>query len=127
MTLRAALKAHVKSCAFRGKDYTMAWRKPRRTKASAMKGLCSMAHCNYDTSTIVIDPAYPPKTLLANTMHEALHACMPDLDESAVGETSNAIMDCLCNMGIEVTFAPERSQAAKREGWLVCDPYYNRG
>ena len=48
--------------------------------------------CDYDTRTIHVHPKMEPKGTL---IHEVLHACLPDLSESAVNETEAAISKAL--------------------------------
>jgi hypothetical protein len=83
-----------------------------------------MAEVNWRKGTIVVDPMHSPKTLMANVIHEGLHACLPDLCERTVGETSNSITEALLRMGAVVSFEPWRSTEAKLAGWQQCDPYY---
>ena len=48
--------------------------------------------CDYDTRTIHVHPKMEPKGTL---IHEVLHACLPDLSESAVNEVEDAITKAL--------------------------------
>jgi ribulose-5-phosphate 4-epimerase/fuculose-1-phosphate aldolase len=48
--------------------------------------------CDYEKRQIHISPKAPmPDTLI----HEVLHACLPDLDEDAILETEEAIVNAL--------------------------------
>lgn len=48
--------------------------------------------CDYDTKTIRVHPDKDPRGTL---IHEVLHACLPDLSETAVDETERAITKAL--------------------------------
>lgn len=48
--------------------------------------------CDYDTKTIRVHPGKEPRGTL---IHEVIHACLPDLSETAVDETERAITKAL--------------------------------
>jgi hypothetical protein len=48
--------------------------------------------CDYDSKTIRVHPDKEPRGTL---IHEVIHACLPDLTETAVDETERAITKAL--------------------------------
>ncbi len=49
--------------------------------------------CDYQTKTIYIRKTAPDR--VGTTIHETLHACLPDVEEYAIIETEKAIMAAL--------------------------------
>ena len=48
---------------------------------------------------ITLDSAQSPREYLESVIHECLHCCLWDLDESAVDETARDIAELLWKMG----------------------------
>lgn len=49
--------------------------------------------CVYQTRTIYVRPNSPDRS--ATAVHEILHACFPDIEEAAIREAEEAIMEGL--------------------------------
>ena len=62
-----------------------------------------MGECDYDGRRIAIDPALSGIDLLDTTIHESLHACLPDADEYAVYATATDIATLLHRLGWRIT------------------------
>ena len=89
----------VKSSKFRGKKYKIKWQKVR-SKEPAW-GNCDAPVVK--AKSITIDPSLPAKEELRICIHEALHACMWDLGEETVHETSEDISHFLWRCGWQLT------------------------
>jgi len=75
--------AQVKTVHLRGK----AWKV--RTLARLMPGTLGM--CDYSARTLHIPVDGDTESELDTCIHEALHGCLPDLDEATVDETATSI------------------------------------
>jgi len=83
---------------FRGTAYSIHWRKPR---IKAAGGTCDSP--NKKNPAIEIWPGLNDKNLVRVLIDEAIHACMWDIDNDAVAQTSAAISDFLWNCGLRFT------------------------
>jgi hypothetical protein len=103
---------------FRGKSYRIIWRRLPDTKVYSSTGKTFHERTFGLTDDpgsshreMCIDPSQTERNLLSTLVHEALHACLWDVAEDAVRETSDDIARFLANCG----FRRERS-AAKKKG-----------
>ena len=78
----------VRSHRFRGTRYRVIWR-----ELQGDWGLCE------PNKELVIDPRAGGFARLDTIIHESMHACVPDLDEEAVDETSEDIAKLLWRLG----------------------------
>ena len=76
---------------FRGKKYKIFFRPP--------KNMNHIGPCDFGTREIEIKPSLKGKEKLDCIIHEALHACLPDLDDDAVNETGIAVSGLLFKLG----------------------------
>ena len=59
--------------------------------------------CDWDKRRVVVSSRLTrPKDILDTTIHELLHAAIPDLAEDAVEETATCIADVLHRLGAEI-------------------------
>lgn len=110
----------IKRGIFRGRHYKIVWRKPIETKANKRKRIENGGYCDApDTKSkkILLNVRCSPIMILDSTIHEALHACNPDLSELAVTESMNCLMRFLIQMGIKVEFEPDRPLKDKIGDW----------
>ena len=76
---------------FRGKRYGINFRSPRN------KGHIGI--CDYENKEIKISPKITGVEKLDCIIHEALHACMPDLSDDAVNESATCMAKLLWKLG----------------------------
>ncbi len=98
---------------FRGKVYNLRWRKPSMTKKERkqhkkaglqLMGKHTPPYYGSAGGMITIDKSLPMEDFADTTLHEALHACFPDLDESAITEASEDITKLFKRMGMKISF-----------------------
>ena len=77
-------------CKLRGKYYTLIFAKLK----PPLLGLC-----DWDNRTISINERLTGEIELDTLIHELLHACQPDLEESAVDQTASDIARILTRLG----------------------------
>jgi len=75
--------AQVRSALLRGN----AW----KVRNLALLEIGTLGECDYDARTIRIPIDGDTETELDVCIHEAIHACLPDIDETAVDETATSI------------------------------------
>ncbi len=101
-----------KSHRFRGIRYKLRWRKPPRTrkeiKAHKKGELDIFGRCYQPEKGLgglmYLNPKVDPVELADTVVHESLHACLPDLDEARVTDTTETIFSLFRRMGMKVTF-----------------------
>lgn len=86
-----------KTHCFRGLDYKILWRKPRN-QPSTCGGTCN----GPSKRTIEIHPDLKGKEKLRILIDESIHACLWDIDNDSVGETSSSISEFLWECGVRV-------------------------
>lgn len=95
---------------FRGQQYRLRWRKPRKTKAENkvskktgddIWGKCEPPGPN---ALMVVAKDKDPLFQLHTIIHEGLHACLWDLAEETITETTDSIVDLLVRMNVKVAF-----------------------
>ena len=101
--------SHIRSHSFRGRRYEVIWRKPRPN------GICE--NCGQPTchdsdgecdppdnkfKRLKIGPRLPEPELLETAIHEVLHACVWDLSEQSIDETSRDLAKFLRRIGFRL-------------------------
>jgi hypothetical protein len=89
---------------FRNKRWTLKWRRPRRSKEEIVKDLVTLGKTDPNVDTVTISPYEVPVVTLETVIHEGLHACVFDLDEECVNETTMDIVRLLLRMGMSISF-----------------------
>jgi len=89
------LKQSPRNHVFRGKKYKIFFRPPKNRK--------HLGTCDFDVREIEIRPNLEGKERLDCIIHEALHACFPDIDDDAIDETGTSISDLLIKFGYKET------------------------
>jgi hypothetical protein len=79
--------AHV----LRGAEYKFFFRAPKNRK--------HLGTCDIDSKEIEIKPGLSEADCLDCFIHEALHACMPDITDEAIDETATSIAKLLIKLG----------------------------
>jgi len=81
------MKTHV----FRDKRFKIFFRNPKNRN--------HLGTCDFEYKEIEIKPSLKGEEELDCMIHEALHACFPDLDDMAVDESSTSIAKFLLRAG----------------------------
>jgi len=81
------MKSHV----FRGKRFKIFLRNPQNRN--------HLGTCDYKKREIEIKPSLEGEEKLDCMIHEALHACFPDIDDAAVDESATSIAKFLTRAG----------------------------
>lgn len=93
----------IKSHIFRGLRYKIKWRPITKAEQKKMKYTQTLlGSCDGPSSagkTITIDPTTHGSEFLKVVIDEAIHACIWDLDNVAVDETSSSIASFLWKIG----------------------------
>ena len=89
---------------FRNKLWKLKWRRPRRSKEEITKDLVTLGKTNPNGNIVTVSPYEVPIVTLETVIHEGLHACMFDLDEFCVDETTTDIIRLLLRMGMNISF-----------------------
>ncbi len=78
---------------FRGKSYRVRFRQfaPHERDATGL--------CHWKDKLLEIDKRLCDRKLLSTLLHEGLHACLPDLNEDAIGETDESLSKFLWKLG----------------------------
>lgn len=100
----------IRSHRFRDRRYRIQWKLPRcmtncescgqRTEPRKSDGQCDAPQSA--GKVILIAPKLPEADLLETAIHESLHACLWDLEESAVSETARDTARLLRRMGFRL-------------------------
>jgi hypothetical protein len=106
-----------KSHKFRGIKYKINWRKPPTTKKERKANDLVLGKCYPHVpgdarfeSVIYVDPKIGKNhqkdemDFMDTVLHEALHACFPDVEESAILDASASIWWLFKRMGMKVKF-----------------------
>jgi hypothetical protein len=62
-------------------------------------GVDSWGVCLHDQELIIVDSELRGAGRTDTLIHEILHACLPDVEELAIGETAVAVTEALCELG----------------------------
>ncbi|MBD3408517.1 MAG: hypothetical protein GF411_20505 [Candidatus Lokiarchaeota archaeon] len=82
----------IKSHLFRNKRFKFFFRHPKNKN--------HLGTCSSEDKEIEISPKLKGEELLDCVIHESIHACLPDIDDDAVDETSTSIAKLLVRLGI---------------------------
>ena len=89
---------------FRGQVFNLTFKKLRSDYGS----------CAYDKPrSIKITTDIKHKLLLDTLIHEALHACYPDLDEEAINQSATDIAEYLWKLGYRSEIIPPKNKKRK--------------
>jgi hypothetical protein len=102
--------AHIKTHTFRDRLFRILWRRPRRREKGLPplpKNMEYHGDCHYGDRRMQLCPELDAEDLLIAAFHESIHACFPDLDNSAVDEWDRDCHRLLRRMGLKVTFEPK--------------------
>lgn len=83
----------IKSHVFRGTRYKFFFRAPRNKN--------HWGTCSYTKKEIEVRPSLNPEDKLNCIIHEALHACFPDLIDEAIDESATCVAKLLMRLGYE--------------------------
>lgn len=103
--------AHIKTHTFRDRCFRLFWRRPARRSERGLpalpKNMEYHGDCHYDNRTMQLCPALDAEDLLIAVFHESVHACFPDLENSAVDEWDRDTHRLFRRMGLKVSFEPK--------------------
>lgn len=83
------MKTHI----FRGFRFKIFFRSPKNRN--------HLGTCDIGKKEIEIKPTLEGEEELDCLIHEALHACLPDIDDDAVDDTATSIAKFLVRLGYE--------------------------
>lgn len=109
--MSAAKFAHIKTHTFRDRLFRILWQRPRRRGSRGLptlpKHLEYHGDCDYTDRKMQLAPMLDAEDLLIAVFHESLHACFPDIENSAVDEWDSDVHRLLRRMGLKITFEPK--------------------
>jgi hypothetical protein len=76
---------------FRGKRFKVIFKAPKNRNHIGI--------CDYEAKEIKINPKIDEAEILDCIIHEALHACLPDISDDAIDESATSVAKLLWKLG----------------------------